>query len=379
MKRGLIFLAILLAVLPSSPFVIRAQQKIPPLILVISGDLWKWDASGQTLKQLTQWGYNSAPVVSPDGKYVAYNSLPAFVVDDIKKQGGRSGYPPSNIWLMEIATGNAVRIADQPPDARFAGNGKDEKFTLRASPSWSPDSKALAWGEIVGNKTTSDGSFAGYEQHLVVYDIARKRQTVILKDMPAYNGITGGDAVYWGESGIAVLINPGAGEPTDPSTPTLFLYDSAGKLLLRQPLDTVDTKDRWYDFAWAKDGPKEFGLIYTEDQSSGSLLFDPQTGQVTTLSGRIEHASATALDGIHLTYDDGLNILPPGKDPVHIADSTVAAISPDGQQVAYITGEDDEAKGWIYHDGQTMPLSLKPGQKLTDLAWGPMTVVRPKA
>lgn len=356
--------------------VVRAQQKSAPLILVISGDLWAWNGPGQPLKQLTQWGYNSAPVISPDGKYVAYSSLPAFVVDDIKKQGGRSGYPPSNIWLMEVATSNAVRIADQPPNA---GYGQNQPSTMRASPSWSPDSKALAWGEIVGDKTTSDGSFAGYDEHMVVYDLGQQTQKVILKDMPSYNGINGGDSVYWGESGIALLIPPGAGDPPDPPTPTLYLYNSAGKLLLQKSLDPGDAQNSFYFFAWIKDGQKELGLIYAEDQNSGSLLFDPKTGQVTKPSGRIERASANAPNGIHLFFDaDGLNILPPGKDPVHVKDSTMAAVSPDGQQVAYIAGEGDDAKVWVYRDGQTIPISLKTGQRATELAWGSMTVIRPQ-
>jgi hypothetical protein len=37
-----------------------------PLVFSLNGDLWSW-AEGGALQQLTEWGYNERPVMSPDG------------------------------------------------------------------------------------------------------------------------------------------------------------------------------------------------------------------------------------------------------------------------------------------------------------------------
>src|SRR5258708_13847284 len=42
-----------------------------------AGDLWKWVNTGKdgNLTQVTNWGFNSPGILSPDGKYLSYQSL----------------------------------------------------------------------------------------------------------------------------------------------------------------------------------------------------------------------------------------------------------------------------------------------------------------
>src|SRR5262245_55698595 len=98
-----------------------AQQNVPPnapLLVLSAGDLWTWTAKQGKLARRTNWGYNNVPVISPDGKQVAYKSTANVAVEAIKKSGPVAGGElPSNIWVMDIASANAVRVADQPPDA----------------------------------------------------------------------------------------------------------------------------------------------------------------------------------------------------------------------------------------------------------------------
>src|SRR5687768_10444848 len=46
---------------------VGAQTPPDPIILNIEGDLWAWDGADQPMTQLTDWGMNEEPILSPDG------------------------------------------------------------------------------------------------------------------------------------------------------------------------------------------------------------------------------------------------------------------------------------------------------------------------
>ena len=94
-----------------------AQGSSAPLVFLKDGDLWKWDGSAVT--QLTTWGYNERPVLSPNGQRIAYNSWAQITIDAIAAGKPVMGLIPSNIWVIDPVTGNANRVADQPPGATF--------------------------------------------------------------------------------------------------------------------------------------------------------------------------------------------------------------------------------------------------------------------
>jgi hypothetical protein len=346
---------------PVSAQPMKQQAKIAPLIIEIDGDLVSWD--GTNAKRLTNWGGNSEPILSPDGKYVAYKSLPQFVMDDMRKNGGRSGIPPSNFWVMEIATENAFRIADQPPDARFAEFGKDEKFTLRPLPAWSPDSKSLAWGEIIGIKQNADKTYAGYDQRLVVYDLVRKSQKVIVRDMLANEEITDGDRVSWGERGLVYFLrtNP----PLSDTIPSMIIYSADGKQRTEFKVEGVKVPNLT---VWIKDNGKDFILVMA-DTVSESILIDPDMGKQTPLPGKLELYSTTAPNGIRIFYDGGWNIDDPRHSITKIGKSPLMAISPDGTQVVY---RNEDLKVMYYHDGKSALFPLEKGEaNLASFVWGP--------
>lgn len=96
------------------------------------GDLYL--ETPQRSVRLTSYGRNYAPVVSPDGQWVVYLSTPEWVV------GG--GYLPTNVWLMNLRTRVARRLADQPVYA-----SQDGPFVCRDLLVWSGDSQRVAWLE----------------------------------------------------------------------------------------------------------------------------------------------------------------------------------------------------------------------------------------
>ncbi len=350
---------------------LRAAPANAPLILLIgpmagAGDLWAWTAPDKPLTQMTTWGYNEPPVISPDGSHVAYASYATFVVNDIKAHGGRSGIPPANIWVLDIATNQAVRAADQPPDATFGENGKPEKFILRPQPAWSPDSKAIAWGEIVGSKSNPDGTFGGYIEQLVVYDLAQNSQRVIVHDLPGYQGLTDGTAVDWSTAGLMFLTPVGPGSAQD-AQDTVYIYDASGKLQARILLGTHDAT--YGPAAWVTDGGK--GYVYLSTPTEESLL-DPTNGQKSPLSGSLELYGTLAPDGISLYMTRSgdsttWHAAMPGNAVIDLGTLDEMTIAPDGQQIAYVQA----GKVYVYRDGQSTPIEIGQNMVVGGWAWGP--------
>ncbi|MCA9912000.1 MAG: PD40 domain-containing protein, partial [Anaerolineae bacterium] len=60
---------------------VQAQASPDPILLNIQGDLWAWTSADQPLQQLTDWGANEAPILSPDGRRAAYLSTSSLFVD----------------------------------------------------------------------------------------------------------------------------------------------------------------------------------------------------------------------------------------------------------------------------------------------------------
>lgn len=87
------------------------------LVLEVLGDLYTLPASGGKARPLlTRLAFDSQPVWSPDGRYIAYIS-------------DRSG--DEEVWIYELATGRETQLSESNPRVHFA------------SPSWSPDSKRV--------------------------------------------------------------------------------------------------------------------------------------------------------------------------------------------------------------------------------------------
>jgi dipeptidyl aminopeptidase/acylaminoacyl peptidase len=366
MKRvlGRSFLIVICVLLGMASSAGHAQAAGVPLLLGLAGDIYSYSAG--SLKNLTEYGHNGRPVLSPDGKYVAYTSIPKTFLED----EGRSGPTSLNIWLMELSTGNAKRIADQPPDTRKPGDMNIRPFTTRSDPRWSPDSKYLAWNQL--SEGTGDADAETYE-HLMVYTLATGKTKEIYRQQ--IMGI-GASPIEWLPQGIGLMSSG-----TDCGY-CLRVLDINGK---------VQTEFAAYDYL------PDYGWLIGEQ--SPTII---GRHQVVSLSDGSEHAlsplviySLNAPDGIRFVSDSGLfdanwTLVAPGVAPVKVGkvshwenspDSAIAAfaISPDGKMAAYTT--DDGATLYVFDGTQSTKVDLSAVKGISEdraqvsgLAWSALGI-----
>jgi len=357
----LVLIALMLGVMFLGGTNVQGADNANPLVLLINGDLWLWTGPDTPVKQITKWGYNETPVISPDGKYAAYLSTAASRVEQYKK--GNTAFDdngPQNIWVIDLATGTNIRVATQP-----AGASDSTWKVTRVAPVWSPDGKQLAWADLTCCiKPAPDGS-RGPWQALVVYDWQKQSATTVAKQLPAgSNSQQDPSALDWGSKGITFLITP---EPD-----AAYVYAPDGKQLARIALDdcVFCRAAHWLD----TDTQPLLIVDVATKETMPYRIFDPSTGQEITTSitpKQVEFYSRSAPDGMVLYQDGGFWFAQePGKTPVKIDSGwplkwNWISIAPDGKQAAFV----HEEKLFLISDGKISEVALGEGTRLTSLSW----------
>src|SRR5258708_21046758 len=358
--------------LPVHSTILNAQRVSLPLVLQVSGDFWAWNGPQSDLQQRTNWGHNQDPSLSPDGQSIAYKATAQLAIDAMKRKGSTAiGAAPVNTWVLDVATGAPTRVHDKPSDASLQQDGKSDKFTIRIDPTWSPYSKALAWTELVVDKSSSDAS----TQQLVIYELVQKTQKVIVSDLPTQSGSTTTLKVEWGNPGLAIWTITSGPDAKGKlhSQDALILFNADSKLLSTVKIASL------YEFKWIKDSEKDYIAILAQGPENAPLsepqwlLLDPTSGQIAGMPGVPEMYSLLAPSGLSL-YPGSIGTLPEwqiagvGKlgnvDDVY-AFSHVLGISPDGQQIAYVK----QGAAYVYNKGKTTKIAPS---DVYGLAWGPV-------
>jgi hypothetical protein len=352
------------------------QRTDAPIIALINGDLWAWSASAPQFQQITQWGYNERPVISPDGTRVAYNSWAQVTIEAIGRGVPVTGIIPSNTWIWNLASGEALRIADQPENVIFTAEGSQDNAIMRSTPAWSPDGTRLGWTEIV---------LPDYTRQLVTYDFESHKASIIVPNLPLPYVDAGNFAIadiQWGGPGIAlqnIAFNP-AGQTFEQ---VIWVYDPAGTLISSTLVSSGD-QARVVAFVWAAYDDKDYLALLYQD-GSWSLL-DPVLTTIQPAPAPPELYSLTSADNsaaptISSVYHDpvfslGWSLIAPDRSriqPINFGGyPSKITIEPSGQGVAYMSDTI-----YIWRDGtvsavpNTGALSESRSTSQPGLAWGP--------
>ncbi|MCL4254910.1 MAG: hypothetical protein KJ043_14190 [Anaerolineae bacterium] len=381
MKRILLIGALLtLLVGMNRPAPAQAQPMNMPLVMLISGDLWTWNPQTESLVQLTTWGYNFKPVVSPTGDWVAYKSWATITVDALNQNDGfmNPGEPAGNIWLIDPLTADALRIADQPADASFDNQNVPDKFVARSNPVWSSDGTEVAWTEFW---------FPEYASNLVIYNLASQTTRVINNNLPTGYEQYGPVDVAWGALGFVYQIYSYNAD-IENFVEEYYFYDVNGRNYntVVIPSGELPQQDVFWFTGTEFINSMENGIAIV---NSGELpkLMNPQTGNVVDFMGLLVGYSAwqSLTQGNYVSFDgyvdtdnyvyginwaaqssDGRFLGEIGRTLSYYDTMSKMAISPDGMSVAYIA---DDTSVLVWQGGRTIQL---PVSNVEFIAWAPV-------
>lgn len=305
------------------------QAQTSSLIAFNQGDLWEWSPNGTT-QRLTEWNYNGGPILSPDGRRVAYLSWSSETVEQFYRPGIPS--TAENIWVYDLATADFDRIADQSANP---GN------MLRGVPSWSPDGTEIAWAEAETFPTRIG------DLRLRIYNLTTRSTRTLSQSMSL--GFQDGGQVFlpqvtWGTGGIARLVYTMVEgrdvmnillELYDPNTGTKreFNIGDVGALSnqvrslhwVNGQLALVNGEGEWFAVDLATGNRVPLAMQPVLANGSGTRL----TPVPTTASGNLQWQwQVTTSDGT--TSSLGYTSFNTGAFDV--------AIAPDGQRVAWVEG-----------------------------------------
>ncbi|SMB96923.1 TolB family protein [Deinococcus hopiensis] len=358
-----------------------ASAATAPLVANISGDLWSWTAV-RGWAQLTRWGHNGPPALSPDGRTVAYASVTEAAVRARGAQGNLT-WTPTNIWLLDLTAHRATRLTTQPPGER------GDEGLIRSTPAWSPDGHFLAW-------TQKDTGRVELKHTLALYSVLGGAVQVKATEALADVGENIGSEVLWTPAGLVVrgpvervpgayLRNPsqamGSGLPVDTGVSVL---DAAGRVVRRAIVAGGGHPVRRGTAVYLTvfGGAHLFSLTGGSDVSRPGTAAPSRTPEslvaVRAPNGlsvrfvvRTGELSCQLLSAGRLVRQWACGGVSTGSPEIYHGDfdgALTVALSPDGEQASYVRD------GAIFvHDGRTERRirDLKGGEVVYGLTWGP--------
>lgn len=346
------------------------------------GGVWIVPALGGAPKHLTETG--ARPMWSPDGSLIAFQSQ-----DPGGELSNSRAMPPSTIWIVPSQGGRPKQITQ--PGNPIGGHG---------APSWSPDSKRIAFENSDFNDVTVwtvavDGS-----------DLKK----VINGTQPIYAG--DGKHIYFmgrytGESDLSRIQVSSSGEPIGVPTPVLQAREGA---YFSGPGVSPDGKKILYSANRIESNLSTVSLLANGDPAGPPSIFASDTSSRNTLPRFSPDGRKIALNrwrrttGNHIWVGDadGKNLtqitntpggeaqaswLPGGDKVAYLSESTdkhlmlwtvsietgkqeplvdlgkgiqYAVLSPDGNQIAFNFIQNGVINVWIagVHDGQRKQLTF---------------------
>jgi len=355
-----------------------------------SGDLWLYSDADGALRPLTTNAHLTFPVLSPDGTKIAAVAFDKLVLEEAKRIGEEPGFErPSNILVIDRATGAISLVAGQRPDATYRTTRPEAEanaYHVRSAPAWSPDGTRLVWTEVLIRGEVSPVPGDSAPPYLVVCEVQCEYPDVGPSNFPRQAG-SSPLPVIWGEAGIAVLSYD-------------FNYQASGRAASSRTVLTYDDSrsPSWRAFAvmtgpnnmiWVHVGERDYvsvseycmlGLRECTGLADYWALIDPDNGAVSPMPGVPELYSVTAPLGVsaaNLNPADTIRwqLTWPNQQQTYLEPrqfgedlpKPVIAIAPDGQQIAYA---DDKGQAFLM-DG-TRTIAIRAPRAVLGVFWSPM-------
>lgn len=255
------------------------------LIILMRGDLWAYSEATNTLRQLTRWGYNQTPVMSPDNQRVAYASAAEIALPALQRLGNVPSLLPTNIWVWSLVNGQAVRVAQQPINASFGTGTTNETYIWRGTPVWSPDGLRLAWIESVVN-----GEQVAHQ--LAIYDMLNNRlRSITPIQVEGITQLFGFDTPRW-DASIAVRANGLSGQIY---TEVLLFFRDDGLLVSQfRVQDGSGAAIQHYEWASLNGQPYVAALL----SNNAWILINPLNGSRLNAPSVVERFSPYAPNAV---------------------------------------------------------------------------------
>jgi Tol biopolymer transport system component len=305
--------------------IVQAQEPTAPIIALAKNDFYAINPDDGSFTQIThhqedlyfdQPSFQRDLAISPDGQYLAYLKTPRFFAIAMKNGLlGNFGFGPSDVVLLNLATGEEKVIAQQQANVKWSDS---VRLWYRWKLNWSPDGSQLAYYQYRG--FTGEPSF---QAQIMIYDRVTDK-TVTLVQSEDYL-----DETAWLAEGISV--GP-------------VVYNTNGDVIVQHSL----TDRMIFGHPLMYQG-REYAIIDRADvipHDGRVYLMDLMTGEYKVVEGYESSVSATAQDDSLVFIKDDNDTRPwyvinpktgaiftPPKQAPYAVDFT---FSPDGKQFAYV-------------------------------------------
>jgi hypothetical protein len=246
----------------------------------------------------------------------------------------------SEVWVCDLAARTGRLIAPIAVEA-----------IVRSTPTWSPDSAQIAWAETDQNTNL---------MQVILYNLADGTQSVLYERQAASSAFVV-PSLDWGSGGLVFydLLQPETEGADLQAVVTLVAPNTEPRQIALESSNVADYA-RWTSY-------NNQNFILLRDTSLGDFtVIDPATSAVSTIHGQLSFYSRTAPDGISV-YSTNSPAMGTYAWAVMGADFSTTlniegneygiAISPDGQQVAFLTFESYPwgGKAYVMNDFVTYP------------------------